>query len=72
MEKTNNERRTYMEYVKEYLVRRHITEIVATLIWLRDQKVQSQVVKQAGVHKVTMEIGVLDEMIFEAENKEGK
>lgn len=68
MEETNKYRRIYQEYVKAYLARRHITKTANTLIWLRDQKEQSRVVKQEGLEKVILEIGVLDEMISGIKN----
>jgi hypothetical protein len=72
MEKTNDKRRDYRNYVEAYLVRRHIAKTIATLIWLRSQKEQSRLVKKESYDKVLMEIGVIDEMICEIESEEEK
>lgn len=72
MVETNNNRRDYRNHVEAYLARRHIGKTTATLVWLRSQKEQSRIVKHVAYNKVLMQIGVIDEMILETENKEGK
>lgn len=70
MEEIEVKKRNYREEVKGFLEHRHISETVATLIWLRVQKQQSCAVKGQALKKVQLEVEVLDELIKEAEEED--
>jgi hypothetical protein len=71
MERNNLGRRAYRDYVEAYLRRRNIQKKLSTLVWLRAQKTESFNVKKAAFGKVQMEIGLLDDMIGEIDEKVG-
>lgn len=70
MEESNKERIQYRKKVDDFLTRRHITKTLATLVWLRVQKMHGLDIKISAVDNARMEVEVLDEMISETE--EGK
>lgn len=69
MEETERKKRNYRREVEAYLKRRNIQEVRDTLVWLRDQKMQSCRVKTLALENVKISIGVLDEMIAETEEE---
>jgi hypothetical protein len=67
MEESNEKRIQYRKQVVDFLTRRHIKETLATLVWLRVQKMQGLDIKEKAAETARMEVGVLDEMIAETE-----
>lgn len=65
----SNERIKYRKEVDDFLTRRHIKETLATLVWLRIQKMQGLDIKIAAADNARMEVEVLDEMIAETEEE---
>jgi hypothetical protein len=70
MEEGNKKRIQYREEVEDFLKRRHIKKTLATLVWLRVQKMRGLDIKRDVADTATMEVGVLDEMISEIEEEE--
>jgi hypothetical protein len=70
MEEENKKRIQYREEVEDFLKRRHIKKTLATLVWLRVQKMQGLDIKRDVADTATMEVGVLDEMISEIKEEE--
>jgi hypothetical protein len=60
----------YREEVEDFLKRRHIKKTLATLVWLRVQKMQGLDIKRDVVDNARMEVEVLDKMISETEEEE--
>lgn len=70
MEEENKKRIQYRKEVNDFLNRRHIKETLATLVWLRVQKMQGFDIKRDAADNARIEVEVLDEMITETEEAE--